>query len=223
MLQSSHKGVLTTLAPINGYNYVPMVDTISLNHQQTSKVKPPAYRPTGPEFQITCKQYVIYISNRPDYKPEISRDDIKSIIQEAMDAEDITTDEIQWEHRFTSPRNVRYSERFFAVHGFAWFRCPHEDRCWPSAHSWCFIDLKKQKICYRYKQGCKKCEGKVKPEFIEPAITRMARHVVKRYLIRIGELEVPPPNDTDSRMTKGGPHDQKRCDKCKEAGHSCWN
>lgn len=171
--------------------------------------------------QASCQ--TIHVSNRPDYEPEISPRDIKTIIQEAMDDEDITTDEIPWEHRFTSPRNARNSERFFEVRGFAWYCCPEKDRSWPSAHSWCFIDLKKQKICYRYKQGCKKCECKAKPQFTEPAITRMARHVVKRYLIKIGELEIPPPADTDSKMTKGGPHDQQRCSKCKALGHSCWS
>ena len=135
----------------------------------------------------------------------------------------MTTEEIPWENRFTSPQEARYSERYFEAKGFAWFRCQEDGKCWPSAHAWCFIDLKKQRICYRYKQNCKKCEFRTKPGFTESAVTRMARFVVEKYLIRIGELEILPVSGNDGTMTKGGPHDQDRCGKCKALGRSCWN
>jgi hypothetical protein len=51
----------------------------------------------------------------------------------------------------------------------------------------------------------------------------MACYAVRKYLIRIGEIEVTPVSDTDTTVTKGGPHDQKRCGKCKALGRSCWN
>jgi hypothetical protein len=141
-----------------------------------------------------------------------------------MAEKDITRGEIPSEHQFTTPGNAKNSKRYFETKGFAWFKCPSRDNCWPSAHAWCFIDLKKQTICHRDPQDCRKCECEVDPEFTEESIEKMAEYATKRYLIKTGELEAVfnPRIGDDDRETQGGPHDEERCGKCRRLGRSCW-
>ena len=140
-------------------------------------------------------------------------------------------DEGVYEPPYYPKRSLRYIE----VKGFAWFTCkcpkthynPKQKHTtikrWPSAHSWCFIDLKKQKICYRDTQKCNKCNSIAKPgpEFTEEAIEKMAEFVVKGYLIRTDRMEYTP-RSTDTVETEGAPHDETRCGKCRRIGKSCW-
>ena len=167
---------------------------------------------------------VLEEASRSGYQHEISPDDIKAIIKKAMEEEGVRRRDIPPEDEFTTPENVKYkSKRFFEVKGFAWFACPKRDRYWPSAHSWCFMDLKKQTICYRDKQKCQKCESKASPEFTEEALERMAEYAVESFLRRTGKKQVDQdPKSTDTQDTQGGPHDEERCDRCRRLKRSCW-
>jgi len=162
---------------------------------------------------------------RQHYKPEIPQAAIKKIIGESMAEYGIRKRDIPGEGLFTSPDNTKGSKRYFESKGFAWFSCPKKHHRWPSAHSWCFIDLKEQVICYRDEQKCRKCNSKAMgPEFTEESLVKMATYVVKQYLIRIGKLKPlhPTTATVDTSETQGGPHDEQRCGKCRRLGRSCW-
>jgi hypothetical protein len=127
---------------------------------------------------------------------------------------------------YLDPQSIRKSLRYYRVKGFAWF-LNHGScfRTWPSAHSWCVMDLKAQTIVHKYTQFCQKCEGESQPYFDENAIRSMAEYAVKSYLRRTGrlpydfsEMRSALDDDKDDR----GPHDEGRCSMCKELGHSCW-
>ena len=116
------------------------------------------------------------------------------------------------------------SKRYILVKGFAWFNCEtrHAKKRWPSAHAWCAIDLKMQKICRRYRQACNKCEIRIRPMFTPEAIEKMVTYAVKGYLIKIGAMKPKERPSTETDETIGGRHDEKRCDMCKIKKHSCW-
>ena len=165
-------------------------------------------------------------SPRRPYEPEPSQDEIKEIILEIMRGENVTPSQVPYEGAF-SIDSASYSKRYFETKGFAWFCCPMQHNRWPSAHSWCYLDLKKQEICYRDQQNCRKdnCETAVQPGFTEEAVEKMARYAVKQFLIRTGRKSRGPRaarNDDDGMMTNGGPHDERRCGKCQRLGRSCW-
>ena len=114
----------------------------------------------------------------------------------------------------------RYSYRVLGA------RCT---RTWPSAHAWCIMDLKEQKIVKRYPQDCQRCDGSAQPEFDEEAIRRMAEYAVKSFLIRSG-LYVSPRDPFDFRDLRDSldhegqqPHDEARCARCRELGRRCCN
>ena len=73
-------------------------------------------------------------------------------------------------------------------------------------------------------QDCRKCESEVDPEFTEESLEDMSEYAVKRYRIKTGKLHaVFNPNISESdRWTKGEPHDEERCGRCKQLGRSCW-
>lgn len=127
-----------------------------------------------------------------------------------------------------NPQSIRGSERYILVRGYA--RHQHHEsptgcsRWWASAHSWCVIDLKKQKIIHSYGQDCKKCGGKSTPSFEEEAKRRMAEYACRTHLYRTGRLRGGHrsfPNMTDLSGVREGHHDMLRCDMCKLLGHSC--
>lgn len=164
---------------------------------------------------------------------------VREIIRDSMDYYDVKANKIAYEsYPLRTPRQADGSRRYFEVKGFAWFNCPLQHHSWPSAHSWCIIDLKTQTICYRYKQTCKKCERTAHPQFTEESIEQMADYVVESYLRRIGRWESPSTfsddddsssvysddaSDSDEPVTKGGPHHEDRCGKCKHLGRRCCN
>ena len=155
------------------------------------------------------------------------------IIAEVMEEKNVSPDDIPVESPFVPSRpanQIDGSKRYFRVKGFAWFREHDNDgitctRTWPSAHSWCIMDLKQQRIVKRFSQDCQKCEGSAQPEFEEEAIRRMAEYAVKSYLIRSGKLQRDPlsyvrdPLDDHEGQQ---PHDQARCGMCQALGRSCW-
>ena len=154
--------------------------------------------------------------------------DASAIIREVMAENDVDPARVRSEDPI-QPSNldrIRRSRRYFLTKGFANFP-RHEGFCgrtWTSAHAWCVIDLKKQRIYHRYSQECQNCEGEGKPVYDEPAIRQMAEWVCKRYLIRVGLLddEEEPPSDEDAPTKSSQPHDTARCEMCRLLGGECW-
>ncbi len=108
-----------------------------------------------------------------------------------------TVDIPEDEGDFTSPENHKNSLRYYEFKGFAWFTCreQHEPdspdikiRRWASARSWCFIDLKKQEICYRDTQECKvdNIVAQPGPEFTEEVIQRWPNGWSRGFCLRLG-------------------------------------
>jgi hypothetical protein len=125
-------------------------------------------------------------------------------------------------HKVTSPGKDHVSTRYFETKGLARFECPkqHCGNTWCSEQVWCFIDLKKQTICYRGTQACRNCNTKTSPEFTEESVERMAEFVVSMYFIRTEKRRAVRINDEGK--IHGGHHDQKRCERCRRLGYSCW-
>ena len=152
------------------------------------------------------------------------------IIEEVMEAKDVTPDEIPIETPFSVSdleRVRRESKRYFHTKAFASYRCKC-NRFWKSAHSWCITDLKVQNIIHKFGQGCQDCEEDANPIFDLEAMRKMGEYAVKTYLRRTGRLAYDPrPLDDWSDMGDAldllkGPHDQDRCETCKLLGRSCW-
>ena len=142
-----------------------------------------------------------------------------------MAKEEVKEENVPMEGPFISPNKASDSKRYFEAKGFAWFSCPQKHNRWPSAHSWCFIDLKTQSICYRDNQGCRKCDSTIAPEFQRESVERMARYVVKKFLRRTGRRPIGKHSHHSASAPEeiqGGPHDVQRCGKCKRLGRSCW-
>lgn len=149
------------------------------------------------------------------YEPEISEEAIKAIILREMHRQNVFVQDIE------------EGTRYFLTKGFAWFTCQFHDRYrrWPSRHSWCHIDLKKQRISKRYSQQCREDDQKAEPgpEFTEESIKEMAEYAVKSFLKKSGRLQLPPSTVyTETEQTEGGPHDEARCERCQELRRSCW-
>ena len=149
----------------------------------------------------------------------MSRSTSQSIIKEAMASENIIARRIPYEKPFTNPDAAQRSRRYFEVRGFAWFVCEQKHR-WSSVYSWCFIDLKRQKICYRDTQQCKECDAEAKPWFPDDSLTRMAEFVVYKYC----KLMHLPSSKVVNELTAGkrsGSHYEEGCGRCKRRGQSC--
>ena len=159
-----------------------------------------------------------------DYIPEPSAATIKEAILKVMKQENVQPDDIPPEPAPQFPADVSHSKRYFSIKGFAWFSCPQKHHRWPSAHGWCYLDLKKQEIRFRFKQKCKKCDQGAPPEFsLEVVEERMATYAVKQYLKRIGKkVEVSAATGEGPVNENGKPHDEARCAMCQYLGRSCW-
>ena len=156
---------------------------------------------------------------------------VKIVISKVMKLQNVDPKDIP-EDLHVNPSNVqqvRKSDRYFRCKAFASFNT-HVDpsgnghtKSWKSAHAWCTIDLRRQCIAYRWVQECNKCEGESKPWFNEQALERMAEYAVKLYLINIGRIKKRKNvDDSDDNPQIGPPHDEARCDMCKQLGRSCW-
>ena len=132
------------------------------------------------------------------------------------------------------PSNVKQvlkSNRYFSCSAFGSFNT-HDDpsgrghmKSWKSAHAWCTIDLKRQRIAHRWIQKCKQCEGESEPWFDKRTLEKMAKRAVKLYLINIGRLKKEKKaddDDDDNDQLIGPPHDEARCAMCQKLGRSCW-
>ena len=157
---------------------------------------------------------------------------VRRVISEEMSKEGVLQKDVPEDPHIT-PSDVQQvknsvGRRYYRCKAFAHFdehvdkpdqseqhgrRCKHT---WKSAHAWCVLDLKKQRIAHRWYQECKKCEGESKPWFDEAALKRMAEYAVKRFK---GVKAEKKENGNPPEM---GPHDERRCDMCRQLGHSCW-
>ncbi len=151
---------------------------------------------------------------------EPSPETIKEIILDAMEKEGVLPSDIPKEKSFYEGLNIRGSKRYFEKHGVGHYDCDEEDNDWNSVFSWCIIDLKKQKICYRYYEQCKKCETKAWPQFSYETIEKLAHLTVESFLFRTGRKERPERQGDPIRRIRG-PHDEERCEKCIETGQRC--
>ena len=153
----------------------------------------------------------------------------RGVIAEVMDGEGVAVEEIPRETPFDI-NNLgmieNSSRRYFSCRAFAKFnRHANCSRHWGSVRAWCIIDLKEQRIIYRFDQDCQHCEESVPPEFDEESVERMADYAVKTFLRRSGRLRRNPFDFRDLGDAldgaTDGPHDQQRCGKCRRLGHSC--
>ena len=158
---------------------------------------------------------------------------VRTIISRAMKDERIHPDDIP-EDLDVDPSDVQQvlkSNRYFTCKAFASFNT-HNDpsgrghtKSWKSAHAWCTIDLKGQRIAHRWIQKCNKCEGESEPWFDEQALENMAKRAVKLYLINIGRIKKRKKgddDDDDDNPQIGPPHEETRCAMCQQLGRSCW-
>ena len=148
------------------------------------------------------------------------------MINEVMVANGVTTAEIP-EHG-VDPADleaIAHSKRYFKTKAFASFddhgSCP---RTWKSAHAWCVLDLKEQCIAHKLSQDCQSCDEKAMPEFERESVNKMADWAVDMYLKRCGRRAWAPRGQSD--MFDGPddrpPHDERRCQMCRDLGRSCW-
>jgi len=164
--------------------------------------------------------------------------DTRDIIVEVMEENDVHPSDIPDDNAINIEddhdlKRIKSSRRYFLVKGFAWFK-KHEhpdrtsrcSRTWPSAHSWCIVDLKRQRIGRWLRQNCRACEGRSLPEYEERVLKRMAEYAVRSYLRLTGRLERDPLedwSDVSNAIESNQPHDEERCEMCRILGHSCWN
>lgn len=141
----------------------------------------------------------------------------------------ISPKEIPFEQEF-NPRHrwaiLKNSERYFRVKGKGWYHCSCEEKySWSSPHSWAIIDLKEQKIRYSWHEQCRYCRKRNLPKFPLDSIRSMAHVAVRKYLVRIGEID--PDNSScytelEEEEDSEGPHLQHLCGMCKELQRACW-
>ena len=154
-----------------------------------------------------------------------------SVIATVMSERDVSPKEIPHEQDFTPQRRwsiLKDSERYFRVKGKGWYHCScdGENYSWSSTHSWAIVDLKAQKIRYSWHEQCRHCKAKKLPKFPLDSIRSMANVAVRKYLVRIGEID--PDTSTwyseeeEEEEDSEGPHLQHLCGMCKELKRACW-
>ena len=152
----------------------------------------------------------------------------KKIITETMKEKGVRADTIPREKGLdvNDLEAIRRSLRYYRTKGFASFFCSCRPRNWKSAHAWCILDLRRQKVAHKYEQKCQKCESWVKPIFDEECMKRMARYAVDNYLIKTRRMRRPLQRDDDDGRIKRNedelPHDEKGCRVCELVRGSCW-
>ena len=154
---------------------------------------------------------------------------VQQIISDEMEKWNVKTKDIPEDFDIdpSKAEEVKKSKRYYNCKAFGSFNF-HDDptgkghtKKWKSARAWCTLDLKQQCIAHRFSQDCNYCEGKSYPWFNEDALKRMAEFAVNLYLKKIGRIEYEM-KDQDDNIQIGPPHDEKRCDMCKQLGRSCW-
>ncbi len=161
-----------------------------------------------------------------DEDEEPSEEEISAIILKIMDKKGLVRGEIPAE----------LAERL--TKGFASFECPIKEKKWLSAHASCKIHLKELRISKRYTQDCKECNKPAKPKYSRERVEFVVNNAVRQCLRAMkwrdsgeessGDDEESSNDDDESSddvvdtSARRGPHDEKRCERCKELGHSCW-
>lgn len=150
-----------------------------------------------------------------------------SVIAKVMSDYDVAPEEIPYEQDFNQRCKwsiLKKSERYFRVKGKGWYHCScdGESYSWSSPHSWAIIDLKKAKIRYSWHEQCQYCRQRKLPKFPLDSIRDMARVAVRKYLVRIGEMEPTCSYADEDEEEDEGPHLQHLCGMCKELQRSCW-
>ena len=152
-----------------------------------------------------------------DSLEDVPTDITREILQEAMSKYGLEARRIPRERAFNF-RNIKAiqkrSRRYIEAQGFARFQCRRMHKKWPSAHSWCFFDMKKQTICYRYSQDCKKCNLSDTPMFSEATLRSMADHAARRLCKRLGVAHQVRPTRARATAVTRRFHDKRRCEKC---------
>ncbi len=180
----------------------------------------------GLENKINYCLLLLSIGNsgvRVKYAPEPSAAVIKETILDIMKEHRVHPQDIPPEPKPHFPCELLGSLRYFNTKAFAWFSCPKRHKRWPSAHAWCYLDLKEMEICYRFLQECNQCNKDAQPEFSVESVKRMATFAVQMYLRRTGKLVREDHSFHSEPLTaEGKPHDEDRCGKCQYLGRSCW-
>lgn len=155
----------------------------------------------------------------------------QEVINEVMTENRVTTQDIP-EERGVDPTNlsaISQSKRYFKTKAFASFNAHGMcARSWKSAHAWCVLDLKRQRIAHKLTQDCQSCNGCSEPQFDREAMKRMADYAVDLYLKRTGRRAWPVRddpydfNDMLLELDDRPPHDERRCEMCRMLGRSCW-
>ena len=142
---------------------------------------------------------------------EPSEEEIKAIILEIMEENDLVPGEIPAE----------LAER--TTKGSASFECPIKGKKWPSAHASCKIHLKELRISKRYTQDCKECDQSASPKYSREGVKFIVKNAVRQCLkaMERWDSDEESSNDVDTAARRG-PHDEERCERCRELGHSCW-
>lgn len=160
------------------------------------------------------------------------------MIDTVMRENGVTTAEIPQERGVDPSKigSIDQSKRYFKTKAFASFNAhkrpsgagPMCSRNWKSAHAWCVLDLKEQRIAHKLSQDCQTCNGHSMPEFDRESMQRMAEYAVDLYLKRVGRRQWKPrvdPFDMDDMffaLDDRPPHDEARCEMCRRLGRSCW-
>ena len=116
----------------------------------------------------------------------------------------------------TDTDSIKGSWRYVLVRGYGHFFEPSCNRRWRSPFSWCVIDLRQQRIRYRYSQQCRQCEADCKPYFKDDAKEKMAKYACRIFLgerTRFANLGTPPD-------TVRGHHEIDLCEMC-QSGCYC--
>lgn len=114
---------------------------------------------------------------------KLSKKKIRKTISEMMTSHDLNPQrDIPCERKFDISVVNPYSLRFFSAQCTINFNCPD---CFVSFRSTalCYIDLKTQTICHRFKKDCKQCKKGLIPMFTEAEVQDMAASSIKKYLI----------------------------------------
>ena len=105
------------------------------------------------------------------------------VINAVMVENGVTTSEIPEEARVdpTKLETISQSRRYFKTKAFASFSGVHAkqsslglcSRSWKSAHAWCVLDIKKQRVAHKLSQDCQACNGR--PEMRQLKYRYMAK------------------------------------------------
>ena len=145
----------------------------------------------------------------------------------------------------------KWSRRYFRGRAYGQFVCDHKlylkpSKNWSSAHAWCILDLKEQKVEMKVKQKCSLQELHMSEDLkqlclrdydqkeatskdydgVEPcfedidSVKHMVEWAVNLYLYLVGRLEREHSHHTSS-YTPTAEHKEWLCEMCKRLGRPC--